>query len=584
MINTIAAMTDDECKLWMRIAANKVILRQYWIQQYPDLDVPSNVGEILYNIKYEVSPICDNHSHKKFKQFPKGYYTSCAKSSTNSCTCLNVMRADRSNHKSYDKQASQLKAKQTMLDKYGVENAFNLPDHQAKIEAAYMNKYGQPTAKGIQEIQDKKKNTCLQLYGVDHYRKTQAYTDKTAITNLALYGVEHAILAPSVVKKRHQSMIDRYSVDNYFKSATNQATIIATRIQQLGYANPGQRFLSAETYAILQDPELFKPYITGVSFEAAAVALDTSATTIVSYVRKYNFLEFARPGTGSVVQDEIENWIRSLGVRVLRNTRTIIPPKEIDIFLPDYNLGIEYNGIYHHTEVSGNRGEHYHRNKYTACKANGVTLLQICSTTYKKHAQLIKNIILSKLGKTDRLFARKCTVREVSFDETLQFLATNHLQNSSTTGKYRLGLFHQGELVQVMTFGKMRKSLGATHEDGKFELIRMATKQGLTVVGGTSRLFSHFCKLYDPIGIISYCDLRYFTGESLKILGFNKTSDGKAGYWYTDYTRIYHRYNFTKAKLVKQGHDIRSTEWLIMQSLGYDRLWDCGQAKWEWNK
>jgi hypothetical protein len=572
MINIIKSMTDTECKSWMRYAANKLLLQQYWIQTYPDLAVPTNIGEILYNIKYKVSPVCENNNHKKFKQFPKGYYNSCSKSSSSDCICLHNMRVDRTNHKLYDKVASKLKAKQTMLDRYGVDNAFKMADHQDKTKAAFMLKYGQPTAKGIQEIQDKIKNTSLRLYGVEHYRKSQEYTDKTAITNLALYGVEHAILAPAVVEKRKQAMISRFGVDNFFKSPDHQTAILANKMQQATYDTTGRRFLSADAYAILQDPALFKSYITGVSFEAAAVVLKTSATTIISYIKKYNFLEFASPGTGSVAQYEIENW------------RSIIPPKEIDIYLPDYNLGIEYNGIYHHTEVSGTRGEHYHRNKYTACKANGIALIQICSTTYKKYPQLVKNIILSKLGKTDRLFARKCLVQEVSFNDTMSFLETNHLQNSSTTGKYRLGLYYNDELVQVMTFGKMRKSLGASHEDGKFELIRMATKQGLTVVGGTSRLFSHFCRLHDPIGIISYCDLRYFTGESLIVLGFKKISDGKAGYWYTDYKRVYHRFNFTKAKLVKQGHDAKLTEWTIMQSLGYDRLWDCGQAKWEWNK
>lgn len=41
---------------------------------------------------------------------------------------------------------------------------------------------------------------------------------------------------------------------------------------------------------------------------------------------------------------------------------------------------------------------------------------------------------------------------------------------------------------------------------------------------------------------------------------------------------------FQKHKLVKLGCDSLLTEWEIMQNLGYDRIWDCGQTTWVWNK
>ena len=95
--------------------------------------------------------------------------------------------------------------------------------------------------------------------------------------------------------------------------------------------------------------------------------------------------------------------------------------------------------------------------------------------------------------------------------------------------------------------------------------------------------FKYFVKTFAPEKIISYSDLRYFTGNSLRKLGFNKEKETDSGYGYTDtYHRVFHRLQFTKKKLVNLGNDPALTEWEIMQANGYDRIWDCGNAVWKW--
>jgi hypothetical protein len=36
-----------------------------------------------------------------------------------------------------------------------------------------------------------------------------------------------------------------------------------------------------------------------------------------------------------------------------------------------------------------------------------------------------------------------------------------------------------------------------------------------------------------------------------------------------------------KGSLIKQGFDAALTEWEIQKTRGYDRIWDCGQLKFE---
>ena len=105
-------------------------------------------------------------------------------------------------------------------------------------------------------------------------------------------------------------------------------------------------------------------------------------------------------------------------------------------------------------------------------------------------------------------------------------------------------------------------------------------------IGGLSKLLNYFIKKYNPQKIISYADMRYTDCKSnlYKSIGFKLIKSTKPNYFYTNnYKNKLHRFNFTKQKLVKMGHDKNKTEWQIMQELGYDRIWDCGHYKYEWN-
>lgn len=46
----------------------------------------------------------------------------------------------------------------------------------------------------------------------------------------------------------------------------------------------------------------------------------------------------------------------------------------------------------------------------------------------------------------------------------------------------------------------------------------------------------------------------------------------------------YNRIHYQKYKLVKAGYDPALSEWEIMKEQGYDRIWNCGQSTWTWDK
>jgi hypothetical protein len=83
--------------------------------------------------------------------------------------------------------------------------------------------------------------------------------------------------------------------------------------------------------------------------------------------------------------------------------------------------------------------------------------------------------------------------------------------------------------------------------------------------------------------VISYSDRNWGEGNMYLQLGFMKDKVIGPGYWYTkDYVHKTHRFGFTKHSLIAKGYDPKLTEFQIMDSLGYGRIYDCGSVKYVW--
>lgn len=264
--------------------------------------------------------------------------------------------------------------------------------------------------------------------------------------------------------------------------------------------------------------------------------------------------------------------------------KKILNGVELDIFIPKYNLAIEYNGLYWHSEKQG-KGKYYHIDKTNKCLEKDIRLIHIFSDEWLNKSDIIKSRLKHLLNlELEKIYARKCSVGYITKEEKTEFLNDNHLQGNDKSDIF-IGLKYNGILVSVITFGSLRKSLGATKKENQYELYRFATKN---VVGGFSKLFSFFIKNHNPDSIITYADRNWTPSDNYSFynkVGFNYEDITKPNYYYTNnYQKRLHRYNFTKDKLIKYGHDKTKTETEIMLELGYDRIWDTGNLKYIYNK
>lgn len=278
---------------------------------------------------------------------------------------------------------------------------------------------------------------------------------------------------------------------------------------------------------------------------------------------------------------EIEEFLKSLGVDVIVCDKKQLNGIEIDLFLPEHKIGIEYNGLYWHSEKRG-KTKKYHLDKTNKCLEKGIKLIHIFSDEWVSKKDVIKNRLMNSLGLFDKkIYARKCEVVEITKGEKSYFLKQNHLQGDDKS-KIFFGLKTNGELVGVMTFGQLRKILGSKAEEGTYELYRYCSNN---VVGGFSKLLKFFIEKYKPKKIITYANRNWSPSDEFSFyskVGFNFIGFTEPNYSYTKkYDYREYRFNYRKDKLVKLGYDKNKTESQIMFELGYDKIWDTGNLKYE---
>lgn len=535
---------------------------------------------------------CDCGNHLKFMGFKNGYYKTCGDQKCvvelRKKTCLEIFGVDnpKKSKEVIAKEQEKIKEKwggehylknsevrkkfnQSMTDKWGVEWASQSKVLKEKSIDSWMNnprkkdiiearrqKFVQKSESEKDEINEKKFKTIIEKWGT--YEDYIEYVkNKIVQTSKERWGVDHHLKSKSVIKKR---------VMSYIKNINNK--IITKLPPHTHYLDRNQNTNNTDCYINLKCDKCDE------KFSITRQLLDKR------FHSNSEICLICNPISVGTSQKEIDlfNFVKNNFDGQVIN-RYKFDDLEIDVFLPELNLGFELNGLFWHSDNF--KSKDYHLSKTVKLSENNIRLIHIWEDDWDYNQHIVQSIILNHIGKTrNKIYARKCDIRQVETSEARNFLNENHLQGF-VGSKIKLGLYYDSELVSMMTFGELRKPLGQSSVDNTFELLRFCNKVNMNVIGGASKLLQFFIKNWPVNKIISYADFSRSRGDMYQKIGFILTKQSTPNYYYVVDGRRRHRYNFRKDRLVKQGAESNLSESEIMKSRGINRIWDCGILKFE---
>jgi len=459
-------------------------------------------------------------------------------------------------------------------------------------KASIFNKYGIESTNQLESVKDKKKLSYIKNYGVDNPMKSDVVKKKLVDTVISTYGVDNPMKSETVRDKVVETCIARYGHVNPFQSEKVKNKIKLTNNKNLGVDYPTQAEsvkskLRGNYIAKLKERH---PYILGVDgnmleceCDRCGLAYEISRVLLNERHREgYLLCTECNPiGSNSVsdAEKKIVAHIRGLGIDVIENDTEVLAGMELDIYIPSHNLAIEYNGLYWHSELY--KSNDYHLNKTKMCEDKGIRLIHVFEDEWQFKQDIVKSRINNILGVNSlKIYARKCEIKEVSVTDARLFLEANHIQGFAKS-KIKLGLYFNGELVSLMTFGHGRVLMGG--KVNEWELVRFSNCLNTTVVGGASKLLKSFINKHQPKTIISYADKRWSQGELYNVLGFVHIHDSIPNYWYVINNTREYRFKYRKSELIKNGFSGELSERQIMSDNKRYRIYDCGNMRFQIN-
>ena len=380
----------------------------------------------------------------------------------------------------------------------------------SKMKATNKERYGFENVAKSPTIKNKTIKTNQERYGTDHYIQTKDFKEKSAITQLDKYGSiyqktdEFRNIAKNNIDVKKLEAATKKAIENdseYYTKIQNK--IVITNMEKYGVTNTLQLDVAIKNKRgyhnninnlLYTDTNI--QYISRIDY-ILTLKHNTCLHTFnihcdTYYQRKsnnHNICTICNPITHnkSIQEDEVYNFLLDNNINCIRHNKDILDGKELDLYNDVYNIAIEYNGLYWHSEQY--KDSMYHRNKYDMCIEKNIDLVHIFEDDWVYKKDIVKSILLNKFNKIEnRIYSRKCDIRKVNSNTSNSFLDNNHIQGKcKSTIKY--GLYYNNELVSLMTFGTRN-----INNKKEFELIRFCNKLNTVVIGSASKIFKHFLK------------------------------------------------------------------------------------------
>jgi len=450
-------------------------------------------------------------------------YRSLLNKVTNSCGCQTTKLRENSTLKIYGvKNASQStfirkKIESTSLERLGVRNPSQSELIKQKKVITLQQNYGDSyvSSSQVPEIKMKIEQTNLHRYGAKSPLESSIIQEKIIQTNLHKYGTKYQLSRPEVHKKSKETNLTNYGVENLTQLPQNR-----NRLKIWCEENPEKLHSSKDELELLL-------------------------------------------------------WLQKhySGAKKFRKQQN-----ELDIYIPELKLGIEYNGLYWHSESV--REKNYHLDKTKYFKDQEIRTIHIWSSDWQSRQDQVKSFLLSAINKNEhKIGARKCKVVWSDSKEEIKkahdLLDSTHIQGHTNSTKYAANVYCNNELLATATFGKH-------HRNSKtWVLSRFTTKTNYTIQGILSKI-SKLASKELKSDIVSWADYRLSTGNGYEKAGWKFEELLKPDYFYMKSgsdKKVISKQSRQK-KLVNTPKDITEHQHALQD--GLLRVYDCGKIRYKY--
>ena len=264
-------------------------------------------------------------------------YNAQTKNGTTKCCCVDCAK---------------LKREESMLEKYGNKNPMAIPELMKKRQETNLKKYGSNSPSTNPDVRAKQKETLMKNYGVTNPSLSKELQDKRKQTFIDRYGVENPLLNQEIRERATQTIIDRYGVENVFLNKEIQEKKNATLMERYGTLYPLQ---NDECFEKMKKTNMER-YGTEFIPQLDETKQKVKQTNLERYgyenlMQSPEFLEkwFVKNGSNFVKSSKQQRYLCNLYNGVLNYPFKCFA---LDIFLPEDNLDIEFDGSGHKMSIS----------------------------------------------------------------------------------------------------------------------------------------------------------------------------------------------------------------------------------------
>ena len=421
-------------------------------------------------------------------------------------------------------------------------------------------------------ILESRKATMVERHGVEFYSQHKDFIDKYHTTNLERYGKESYTQTQEYTEQTKKTNNEKFGVDYWSKNKLHIST---------DYYN---REFEPYKCHVIEHPNkvdlTYKCDICGTEMSDTIFFVNARLRAKITPCSKC----FPKRNFRSGAEVNLENFVKSLGVETAHYERGFLGEFGADIVCEAEKVVIEYDGIHWHTDEY--HDERYHLAKTEYAEQLGYRMIHVFSDEWEQHEDIVKSRLCQILhrqipGLSNKVYARQCTVVELTATDSRKFLDKHHIQGYCPDA-VRYGLVYQGELVSIMTFGKSR------FKANEIELLRFCNALFTNVVGGAGKLFSYYLShnpIPNDVQLVTFADRRWSIKDSFYAkIGFECIDVTEPNYYYVNAGVRESRMKYQKHKLIEMGYDASKSEREIMESIGMHRIYDCGNYKYIYKK